>query len=97
MEFERRLFSYFEDIISHHFPDVDIALDNKYEPRIECPPQPPPFPSKGDETVSKAWKSFMNTEVKIVGELLQHHKCRDVCHKYASGKSRFYLNLLNVA
>ena len=86
VEFERRLFSYFEDIISHHFPDVDIALDNKYEPRIECPPQPP-FPSKGDETVSRAWKSFMNTEVKIVGELLQCHKCRDVCHKYGNTDS----------
>lgn len=84
INFERRLFSYFEDIISHHFPDVDITFDNKYEPRKECPPQPPPFPLEKKNSMSNVWKSFMDTEVKILGEHLQRHKCRDVCHKYGN-------------
>ena len=33
-----RFFSFFEGIIYHHLPDVDIDIDPKYEPRIELPP-----------------------------------------------------------
>ena len=30
------------------------------------------------------WQSFMQTEVKKLGEVLQRHKCRPVCHKYGN-------------
>jgi hypothetical protein len=36
------------------------------------------------------WHSFMQTEVKKLGKVLQCHRCRPVCHKYGNiGKCRF--------
>ena len=36
------------------------------------------------------WRSFMDTEVKKLGEILQRHRCKPVCHKYGNDdKCRF--------
>ena len=83
-EFKHRFFSYFEDIIQHHLPDLDIVIDATYEPRVERPPLPP---SSFKEMTSQDiydWRSFMETEVKKLGEVLQRHRCKPVCHKYGN-------------
>ena len=89
-EFEHRFFSYFEDIIQHHLPDVDVLIDAAYEPRVERPPIPPSSKKMSSHDLYE-WRSFMETEVKKLGELLQRHKCKPVCHKYGNDdKCRFF-------
>jgi hypothetical protein len=39
--FPKKFFAFFNDIIHHHLPDVEIVVDSKFEPRIERPPRPP--------------------------------------------------------
>jgi hypothetical protein len=83
--FQQQFFSYFEDIIQHHLPDVDVAIDVHYEPRVERPPFPPEFSTTTcSSDVLREWRSFMDTEVKKLGEVLQRHRCRPVCHKYGN-------------
>ena len=90
--FERRFFDFFEDVIQHHLPDVEISLDKQYEPRIERPPVPPQSATgQGISAQSlHEWHLFMESEVKKLGEILQRHICKPVCHKYGNeDKCRF--------
>ena len=84
--FKTRFFAFFEDIIQHDLPDVDVIMDPTYEPRVERPPFPPK-PSITHPECTQAlheWQMFMDSEVKKLGEVLQHHKCKPVCHKYGN-------------
>ena len=86
-EYKHHFFAYFEDIIQHHLPDVDILIDATYKPQVERPPSPP-MPSKKMSTHDLyKWQSFMESEAKKLGEVLQHHKCKPVCHKYGNHKN----------
>lgn len=86
-EFKTRFFAFFEDIIYHHLPNVETSAAGKnFEPRVERPPVPPTPHS----TAAREWNIFMQTEVKKLGEVLQRHTCRKVCHKYGNtDKCRF--------
>lgn len=88
--FERRFFDYFEDIIQHHLPDVEIPTDKHYEPRVERPPVPPQSVTGISAQTLHEWHMFMESEVKKLGEVLQRHSCKPVCHKYGNeDKCRF--------
>ena len=80
--FQERFFAFFEDVIHHNFPDVDVEVDKSFEPRTERPPKPPRFDTPLD-TLNE-WKSVFCTQVKMCGEALQRHECRKVCHKYGN-------------
>jgi len=74
-DFQRRFFAFFDDIIYHHLPDIEVSVDPKFEPQVERPPRPP---SSGlaDEKLSNVtalaqWKLVFLTEVKKCGEALQ--------------------------
>ena len=82
--FERRFFDYFEDIIWHHLPDIEMEVDKKYEPRVERPPVPPTSASDIPQKALHEWHVFMESEVKKLGEVLQRHVCKPVCHKYGN-------------
>jgi Helitron helicase-like domain at N-terminus len=47
-EFQNRFFGFFEDVIHHHLPDVEVSVEKSYEPRAERPP-PPPSDATPDE------------------------------------------------
>ena len=83
-EFERGFFRYFENIIEHHLPDVDVTFGANYEPRAERPPSPPESTSGISAQDLHEWHIFMESEVKKLGEVLQRHKCKPVCHKYGN-------------
>ena len=61
-----------------------MSVDKDYEPRIERPPIPPTSTSGISVQALHDWKLFMDTEVKKIGEALQRHKCKPVCHKYGN-------------
>jgi hypothetical protein len=82
-DFQKRFFAFFEDIIHHHFPEVDgVEIDKSFEPRTERPPQPP-SPDASLEALNE-WGSVFCTQIKMCGEVLQRHGCRKVCHKYGN-------------
>ena len=83
-EFEKRFFSFFEDIIQHELPDVDIDIDSTFEPRVQRPPSPPSSSTPIPAERLRDWRLFMESEVKKLGEVLQRHNCRPVCHKYGN-------------
>jgi hypothetical protein len=72
-DFQSRFFTFFEDLIHHHLPDVDLEVSQEYEPKVERPPLNLNINTKNP---------IMQEEVKRCGEVLQRHKCRPVCHKY---------------
>ncbi|KAG1744865.1 hypothetical protein EDD22DRAFT_786211, partial [Suillus occidentalis] len=76
-DYQRRFFAFFEDIIHHHLPDVEVEINSKFDPRVERPPEH----CAGD---AAEWNSTFATQVKQCGEALQHHTCRAVCHKYGN-------------
>lgn len=76
-EFQKRFFDFFEDIIKHHLPDIDIVPEPGYEPRVQRPPLPTDYKDNPVE-----WASVFESEVKLIGEILQSHFCRSVCHKF---------------
>ena len=80
--FQTRFFAFFEDIINHHFPDIDFEVDKSFEPRNERPPNPPEPDACLD--VLNEWESVFCMQIKMCGEALQCHKCRNVCHKYGN-------------
>ena len=82
--FEKQFFDYFEDIIWHHLPDVEVEIDKNYEPRVERPPPPPDSATDIPPQALREWHMFMDSEVKKLGEVLQRHVCRPVCHKYGN-------------
>jgi len=71
-EWRDQFFEFFEDIIHHHLPDTDDVLLPNYEPRTQRPPDPD----------DPAFDADFIADVKLSGEALQRHICRDVCHKY---------------
>ena len=73
---QERFFAFFEDVIHHHFPDIDVEVDKSFEPRTERPPKPPQFDTHLN-TLNE-WKSVFCTQVKMCGEALQRHECRKV-------------------
>ena len=88
--FERRFFDFFEDIIEHQLPDVELKTEKNYEPRVERPPVPPESTSCIPPQALHDWHVFMDSEVKKLGEVLQRHSCKPVCHKYGNiDKCRF--------
>ena len=74
--FEQHFFAYFEDIIQHHLPDIDVIIDSEYEPRLERPPPPPLSSQPMSIEDLYRWRSFMDTEVKKLGKILQQHRCK---------------------
>jgi len=88
-EFKTRFFfSFFESISCHSLPDIDYALDPKFEPRCQCPPILPD--NYCSEEALKDWSDDFLYEIKACGQVLQRHICHKVCHKYGNeGKCRF--------
>lgn len=92
VNFQERFFDFFESIIKHELPNVDVppGFDGKkYTPATEMPP-PPLRPlnkseSEWDEDEFDAWHSCLDNEVRMCGEALQRHSCKSVCHKYGNG------------
>ncbi len=89
-KYESQFFNFFEHIIHHHLPNIDIQIDKDYEPRIQRPPVPPEITEKTPIAVLNEWESCFATEIKKCGEVLQRHICGSVCHKYGNdGQCRF--------
>ena len=84
--FKEWLFGYYEDIIHHHLPDVDIVMDMHYKPCVECPPNLPENCPNLNTIRLAEWNIFMDSEIKKLGDIFQQHKCRHVCHKYGNEK-----------
>ena len=51
---------------------------------MERPPVPPASASDIPPQPLQEWRAFMETEVKKLGEVLQRHVCKPVCHKYGN-------------
>ena len=95
-QYQKQFFDYFEGIIHHHLPEIEVDLPPNYEPRVERPPIPPSptvallHSDKSAVDILNEWDSAFRTEVKKCGEVLQRHVCRPVCHKYGNeDKCRF--------
>ena len=89
-EYQKQFFDYFESIIQHHLPDLEVNIPENHEPRVERPPVPP-FPLEHPTLdLLNEWESAYITKVKKCGEILQRHVCHPVCHKYGNeGKCWF--------
>lgn len=88
-DYEKQFFQFFESIIHHHLPDVEMNVDSS-EPRVERPPIPPKYTASDPIEILNEWEEVYVTEVKKCGEVLQRHVCKPVCHKYGNeGKCRF--------
>jgi len=90
-DFEQKFFNFFESIIHHHLPDIEVQIDSSYEPRAQRPPVPPKSLDPTYLDIIKEWDSVYVTEVKMCGEVLQRHKCGSVCHKYGNDKKCRFL------
>lgn len=87
-DFEKRFFEFLEDAIHHHLPEVEVVTHKDSEPRVERPPEAPSCDIPPEKL--REWKIFMDSEIKRLGEALQRHTCRPVCHKYGNAdKCRF--------
>jgi len=82
-EYTNRFFAFFDDLIKHHVPDIDVDVPSSYEPRSECPPPPPKSLEDPD------WISLFQSEVKKGAEHFQRHTHRKVCFKYDHATCRF--------
>ena len=86
--YQEQFFSFFDDIIWHHLPEIEMHVKKSFEPRVQCPP-PLPDPNMPFH-VREEWESVLVTEIKKCGEVLQCHVCAPVCHKYGNeGCCRF--------
>jgi len=70
-------------------PDVQVEIEPKYNPCLECPPVPPPSLSddvgRNPQDILNEWGAdVFAMEVKKCGEILQCHHCQPVCHKYGN-------------
>lgn len=81
-DFQKCFFAFFEDIIHHHLPEIEMEVDKSFEPRVERPPQPP-LPDATLQALNE-WESIFCTQIKTCGEILQRHGCHKVCHKYGN-------------
>ena len=70
-DFENCQFDYFEDIIHHHLPDVEVIVDKNYKPHVKCPLHLPENCPDLDPKEHADWKRFMDSEIRILGEILQ--------------------------
>lgn len=91
IEYQKQFFSYFESIIHHELPPVEVEVEATYEPRAERPPLVPEIPAnlpKSDDSnaidILNEWDTVLATQIKMCGEVLQRHVCRAVCHKYGN-------------
>ena len=92
-EYQKCFFDFFESIIHHDLPDIEVKIPPDYDPHVEHPPVPPPaYDASKHEALEilNEWNSIYVTEVKKCGEVLQYHVCQPVCHKYGNeGKCHF--------
>jgi len=63
-EYQKQFFDYFETIIHHHLPDIEVEISNDYNPCVECPPVPPTLSQHPTLDVLNEWESVYATEVK---------------------------------
>ena len=89
--FQTRFFAFFEDITHHHFLEINLEVDKSFEPQTKCPPNPPETDACLDAI--NEWESVFCMQVKMCGKVLQHHKCRNVCHKYGNDNQCRFLFL----
>ena len=73
IEYQKQFLSFFDDIIWHHLPDIEIKVNKSFEPRIERPPCPPKYDAPLH--IIEEWDSVFVTEIKKCGEILQRHVC----------------------
>jgi hypothetical protein len=83
----------YKDIIHHHLLDIELDMDPSFEPRIQRPPAPLELSLDSDtpQSLPNEWESVMATEIKFCGEVLQHHQCHHVCHKYSNDNQCCFL------
>ena len=82
--FDHKVFSFFEEILKHHLPEIEVNIDKEFEPWSECPLHAPPPPESCEMFDIDEWKVEFETDVKICGEKLQRHECQAVCNKYGN-------------
>lgn len=80
-----RFFEYFDSIIHHHLPDIELPdsetkVNAEFEPRSERPFKPPPENFEDGSFDMVAWQSRFDTDLKRCGEKVQRHRCKKVCH-----------------
>jgi len=63
---------------------VELETEKNYKLRVERPPVPPESTPCISPQALHDWHVFMDLEVKKLGEVLQHHSCKPVCHKYGN-------------
>ncbi|KAF5367252.1 hypothetical protein D9757_011692 [Collybiopsis confluens] len=81
-DFRNRFFTFFNGIIYHELPNLDIDTEQHDEPRVEMPPHPPisEDPELGAISLEE-WKILFQYEHKRIGERLQRHKCKPTALK----------------
>lgn len=67
---KRNFLLFFDDVIQHHLPDVQVEIESKYNPRLERPPAPPPMLDKDGKSAHDIlieWGAdVLATEIKNV-------------------------------
>jgi len=90
-KYQSHFFEFFEQIIHHHLPDTEDVIDPKFEPCVQCPLCLPDVHAPLE--VMEQWEAIYITEIKRCGEVLQHHRCHPVCHKYGNDNCCHFLFL----
>ena len=62
--YQAQFFSFFDDIIWHHLPEIELHVEKSFEPRVQCPP-PLPDPNVPFD-IMEEWESVVVTEIKSV-------------------------------
>lgn len=57
-------------------------VEDRFDPRVQRPPPPPPVSASLEDL--EEWNAVLSSEIKKCWEVLQHHQCRSVCHKYGN-------------
>ena len=94
-QYQKQFFDYFESIIHHHLPEIEVDVPPNYEPQVERPPMAPSQSDNLAVDILNEWDSVFVTEVKKCGEVLQRHVCRPVCHKYGNEGTVMHLLMLH--
>ena len=69
--FDHKVFSFSEEIIKHHLPEIEVNIDKEFEPHLEHPLHAPPPPKSCEMFDIYEWKVDFETDVKKCGEKLQ--------------------------
>jgi hypothetical protein len=80
-KFQTQFFRFFEDVIHHHLPNVEDSIDSTFEPQVQRPPRPLNSTLYSSD-LKKDWDNVLMSEIQHCGEVLQHHTCCAICHKY---------------